>query len=164
MNRKVYKHSNLFASINWQVVNQIDWYLRRTFTKDVTICVQTLRVIGYIPLQWELHTFYFEAISLVKTKKNRGLSIFPWKKPKQKPVFLSFGVDPLNWQSFIEIGEMACSTTVRCSRGHAVKTLLSFKYIQSRETKLSRWNMEELFMFIDKNCELYDILTKAQNT
>ena len=37
-------------------------------------------------------------------------------------VFLSFGVDPLNWQSFIEIGEMACSTTVRCSRGHALKS------------------------------------------
>ena len=36
-------------------------------------------------------------------------------------VFLSFGVDPLNWRSFIEIGEMACSTTARCSRGQALK-------------------------------------------
>ena len=36
-------------------------------------------------------------------------------------VFLSFGVDPLNWQSFIEIGEMACSTTALCSRGHTLK-------------------------------------------
>ena len=25
-------------------------------------------------------------------------------------VILSFGVDPLNWPSFIEIGEIACST------------------------------------------------------
>ena len=29
----------------WQAVNQIDWYLRRILTKDVIICVQTLRVI-----------------------------------------------------------------------------------------------------------------------
>ena len=37
-------------------------------------------------------------------------------------VFLSFGVDPLNWQSFIEIGEMACSTTAWCSRGRTLDT------------------------------------------
>ena len=36
-------------------------------------------------------------------------------------VFFSFGVDPLNWQSFIEIGEMAWSTTALCSRGHTLK-------------------------------------------
>ena len=34
---------------------------------------------------------------------------------------LSFGVDPLDWQSFTEIGEMVCSTTAWCSRGHALK-------------------------------------------
>ena len=38
-------------------------------------------------------------------------------------IFLSFGVDHLNWQSFIEIGEIACSTTARCSRGHATNLL-----------------------------------------
>ena len=79
-------------------------------------------------------------------------------------MFLSFGVGPLNWQSYIEIGEMACSKTTRCSRGHTIKTFLSFKYKQSRETKLSRCKMDELFMFIDQECELHDILTKAQNT
>ena len=102
----------------------------------------------------------------MKTKKNRGGGLSPSGKIQNRNqfVFLSFGVDPLNWQSFIEIGEMACSTTVRCSRGHTIKTFLSFKYIQSRETKLSRWNMDELFMFSDQNCELHDILTKAQNT
>ena len=71
------------------------------------------------------------------------LKRFPWWKPRKTRrvvylppgknqnrnqfVFLSFGVDPLNWQSFIEIGEMACSTTARCSRGHALK-LIPQKY------------------------------------
>ena len=61
---------------------------------------------------------------------------FPWWKPRKTGgwfppppgknqnrnhfVFLCFGVDPLNWQSFIEIGEMACSTTARYSRGHTL--------------------------------------------
>ena len=27
----------------------------------------------------------------------------------------SFGEDPLEWQSFIEIGEMACSKTAQCT-------------------------------------------------
>ena len=101
----------------------------------------------------------------MKTKKNWGVVYLPLKKAKtETTVFFSFGVDPLNWQSFIEIGEMACSTTVRRSRGHTIKTFLSFKYIQSRETKLSRWNTDELFMFTDQKCELHDILTKAQYT
>ena len=34
----------------------------------------------------------------------------------------SFGEDPLEWQSFIEIGEMACSTTAQCSRRHTLNT------------------------------------------
>ena len=38
-------------------------------------------------------------------------------------VFFSFGVDPVNWQGFIEIVEMACSATAWCSRGHT--TLLN---------------------------------------
>ena len=32
-------------------------------------------------------------------------------------VILSFGVDPLNWPSFIEIGEIACSTPAWCTHG-----------------------------------------------
>ena len=61
---------------------------------------------------------------LVKTKKNRGGGLSPPGKNQNRNrfVFLSFGVDPLNWQSFIEIGEMACSTTARCSRGQALNT------------------------------------------
>ena len=37
-------------------------------------------------------------------------------------VILSFEVDPLNWPSFIEIGEIACSTPAWC-------TLLLIKHI-----------------------------------
>ena len=56
------------------------------------------------------YILHFEAISLVKTKKKPGgggLSP-PGKKQNRKQfVFFSFGLDPSNWQSFIEIGEMA---------------------------------------------------------
>ena len=93
--------------------------------------MKILKVISWIPSQWELHTFYlFEAISLMKTRKNRGgWSISPPEKNQNRNqfVFLSFGVDPLNWQSFIEIGEMACSTTARCSRGHALNCSLAWR-------------------------------------
>ena len=41
------------------------------------------------------------------------------------------GVDPLNWQSLNEIGEMACSTTTWCSRGHALKSLSSWRRIRT---------------------------------
>ena len=52
----------------------------------------------------------------------RGSYLPPEKNQNRNQfVFLSFGVDPLNWQSFIEIGEMACRTTARCSRGHALR-------------------------------------------
>ena len=60
----------------------------------------------------------------MKTKKNGGGDgISPPGKNQNRNqfIFLSFGVDPL---SFIEIGEMACSTTAGCSRGHALKTHL----------------------------------------
>ena len=43
------KHSRLFAFVDWQAANEIDWNLRRILNKDVKICVQNIRVIGYIP-------------------------------------------------------------------------------------------------------------------
>ena len=72
--------------------------------------------ISVLAFWQDIHFTYFEAISSMKTKKNRGeVSIFPRKKTKtETSLSLSFGVDPLNWQSSIEIGEMACSTTARC--------------------------------------------------
>ena len=54
-------------------------------------------------------------------KPGGGLSPPGKNQNRNQFVFLSFGVDPLNWQSFIEIGEMACSTTAWCTRGHALK-------------------------------------------
>ena len=53
-------------------------------------------------------------------KPGGGLSPPGKNQNRNRFVFLSFGVDPLNWQSFIEIGEMACSTTAQCSRGHTL--------------------------------------------
>ena len=51
-----------------------------------------------------------------------GVVYLPPEKLKQKPVFFfSFGVDPLNWQSFTEIGGIARTTTA----GVLVDTLLS---------------------------------------
>ena len=40
-------------------------------------------------------------------------------------VILSFGVDPLNWPSFNEIREIACSTPAWCTHGLTLKTLTS---------------------------------------
>ena len=42
-------------------------------------------------------------------------------KNRNQFVFLSFGIGPLNWKRFIKIGEMACSTTARCSSGHTLE-------------------------------------------
>ena len=65
-------------------------------------------------------TIWSDFLGENQEKPGGGLSP-PRKKPKKKPVCLfEFWGRPLNWQSFIEIGEMACSTTARCSRGHAL--------------------------------------------
>ena len=37
-------------------------------------------------------------------------------------VILSFRVDPLNWPSFIEMGEIACSTPAWCTHGLTLKS------------------------------------------
>ena len=48
-----------------------------------------------------------------KPKKNRGGGLSPPGNNANRNhlAILSFGVDPLDWQSFTEIGEMVCSTT-----------------------------------------------------
>ena len=76
-----------------------------------------------------MHFTYFEAISLVKTMKVRGSCLSPPGKNQNRNhfVFFSFGVDPLNWPSFIKIDVMACSTTARCSRGHALNYRPQFR-------------------------------------
>ena len=59
----------------------------------------------------------------MKTQENREGGLSPPGNNENRNHFaiLSFGVDPLDWQSFTEIGEMVCSTTAWCSRGHALK-------------------------------------------
>ena len=76
----------------------------------------------YANLQ-SLHFSYFEATSMGKTKKNwrGGVFIHGNKQNRNQVACLSFRVDPLNWQTFIENGEMACSATAWCSRGHTLK-------------------------------------------
>ena len=78
---------------------------------DAFVFFRTIVIIIFI--------FFWRGFHWWKPRKTGGgWSISPWKKPKQKPVcFLSFGVDALNWQSFTEIGEMACSMTAQCTRG-----------------------------------------------
>ena len=43
-------------------------------------------------------------------------------------VILSFGVDPLNWPSFIEIGEIACSTPAWCTHGLTLNVAFEIPY------------------------------------
>ena len=50
-------------------------------------------------------------------------------------VILSFGLDPLNWPSFIEIGEIACSTPAWCTHGLTLKMFVFFFSIVNREKK-----------------------------
>ena len=72
----------------------------------------------------------------MKTKKTGGLGVVylpPEKTNRNRFVFFSFGVDPLNWQSFIKIGEMACSTTAWYSRGDTLKG----SWVSSRFTMFS---------------------------
>ena len=60
---------------------------------------------------------YLDWLSLRGLNQLGGLS--PTKKIQtmNQFVILSFGVDPLNWPSFIEIGEIACSTPAWCTHG-----------------------------------------------
>ena len=146
-----------FICLCWLTSRQSNWLiLARTFTKNAIIYVKTLRVIGWIPSQWELHIFYlfwsdFEAISLVKTRKNQRLVYLPPEKTKRETSlsFFSFGLDPLNWQSSIEIGAIACSTNTWCSRrllnmfrSCYVKHSLKYFVAIYRETNINCWERE----------------------
>ena len=57
-------------------------------------------------------------------------------------VILSFGVDPLNWPSFIEIGEIACSTPAWCTHGLTLKTAANAKILMFIEGDVGNRQMK----------------------
>ena len=78
-----------------------------------------------------IHFTYFEAISLVNTRKNRGDGLSPPGKSQNRNLFvffLSIGIDPLNWQSFIEIGGMACPVLYWKTLKHGSKLLCQTQF------------------------------------
>ena len=73
-------------------------------------------------------------------------------------VILSFGEDPLNWPSFIEIGEIACSTPAWCTHGLTLNVIHYLKQIEIYLSKAKYSIYEELsrgfsvagFRFVEK--------------
>ena len=55
--QNVSQPTHLFASIDWQAVNQTNLHVLLGFRKDVSICIYTLKAIGQIQLYWELRIF-----------------------------------------------------------------------------------------------------------
>ena len=75
----------------------IYWYLRRSFTKDVIMCMQTLRAVGEIPSQWELHTFYlFWSDFLGDNQEKPGGNLSPPGKNQNRNQFVGHGGGLLN--------------------------------------------------------------------
>ena len=63
-------------------------------------------------------------IRIFDNRKQWQVHVDTWATNKEKSSrILSFAVDPLNWQSFIEIGEIAWITTFWCSSGHILNIL-----------------------------------------
>ena len=82
-----------------------------------------------------IHFTYFEAIPCENQEKpGGGLSPSAENQNRNQFVFLSFGVNPLNQQSFIEIGEVACSTTARYFRRHSLNIRVSLLLLSSEPT------------------------------
>ena len=82
-----------------------------------------------------IHFTYFEAIPCENQEKpGGGLSPSGENQNRNQFVFLSFGVKPLNWQSFIEIGEVACSTTAGYFRGHSLNIRVSLLLLSPEPT------------------------------
>ena len=86
-----------------------------------------------------LHFTYFEAIPCENQEKpGGGLSPSGENQNRNQFVFLSFEVKPLNWQSFIEIGKVACSTTAGYFRGHSLNIRVSLLLLSSEDILFSR--------------------------
>ena len=88
--QNVSQHTHLFASVDWQAVNQTDWHSFLGFTNGLSIRVYTLKAISQIQLYWELHIFCpiwsnFYGKGVINWG---GWSISPLKDPKHKQVCL----------------------------------------------------------------------------
>ena len=66
-------------------------------------------------------------------------------------VILSFGVDPLNWPSFIEIGEIACSAPAWCTHGLTLK--------MPRQPTATKPRMRSEFSFVSLYHDYSNLLT-----
>jgi len=97
-----------------------------------------------LQLFWELHTFCLHwGNFLGKNLVKPGGDPPPTGKIQNRNhcVFLSFGVDPLYWLSFIEIGEMACSRPAWCTHGLTLNSwsLLRIKLPPRRRFTSGMW-------------------------
>ena len=83
------------------------------------MCKPSEQLVGYHCSESFIHLPVLRRFLWEKPRKTAGGEVNSPRKNQNRNhfVFLSFVVDPLNWQSLIEIGEMACSTTARCSSG-----------------------------------------------
>lgn len=102
-------HQFIHLLIDKPSIKSIETCIVRTQT--VTVITVAVRASYIWPI---LRPFFSENLK----NPEGGLSPPGNNQSRNQLVILSFGVDPLNWQSFIEIDEMACFTTVWCSRGH----------------------------------------------
>ena len=96
---------NRFEDVSPGVLELVEELINRSSDWAQTLC----------RVAWLLN--YLDWLSLRGLNQLGGLS--PTKKIQtmNQFVILSFGVDPLNWPSFIEIREIACSTPAWCTHG-----------------------------------------------
>ena len=93
-----------------------------------------------------IHFTYFEAISLVKTKKNRGDGLSPPGKN--------------------QISEMACGTTARCSRGYALNSVPKIvNSIGEKERKFLKYSIfyRDKFNLTQFECRIRNLINLLVN-
>ena len=96
---------NRFEDVSPGVLELVEELINRSSDWAQTLC----------RVAWLLN--YLDWLSLRGLNQLGGLSPTIKIQTMNQFVILSFGVDPLNWPSFIEIGEIACSTPAWCTHG-----------------------------------------------